>query len=114
MGFRVNNERTFAEYVEQDIVVNGDSPNAYIYKRLDSQTTKPVSERSWYVEVPIPNKLNGKRLSLKTSDKREARRKVNMKVTQITTDLTKVIDVFGRSVQDFVEQFLNGKCLYSW
>ena len=43
MGFRGNNERTFAEYVELDIAVNDDSPNAYIYKRLDSETNKPVS-----------------------------------------------------------------------
>ena len=109
MGFRGNNERTFAEYVELDIAVNDDSPNAYIYKRLDSQITKPVSERSWYVGVPIPNQGNGKRLSLKTADEREARRKANMNVAQITTDLAMGIDVCGRSVQDFVEQFLYDK-----
>ena len=46
MGFRGNNERTFAEYVELDIAVNDDSPNAYIYKRLDSEIEKPVSQKS--------------------------------------------------------------------
>ena len=60
MGFRGNNERTFAEYVELDIAVNDDSPNAYIYKRLDSETNKPVSERTWYVGIHIPNTGNGK------------------------------------------------------
>tara|TARA_B100000902_G_C26998489_1_gene758649 strand:+ start:417 stop:725 length:309 start_codon:yes stop_codon:yes gene_type:complete len=98
MGLRGNNERTFAEYVELDIAVNDDSPNAYIYKRLDSQITKPVSERSWYLGVPISNQGNGNRLSLKTADEREARRKANMKVAQITTDLAIGIDVCGRSV----------------
>ena len=46
MGFRGNNERTFAEYVELDIAVDDDSPNAYIYKRLDSEIDKPVSQKT--------------------------------------------------------------------
>ena len=66
MGFRGNNSRTFAEYVELEIAVDEYSPNAYLFKRRDSETNKPVSERSWYVGIPIPNKGNGKRLSLGT------------------------------------------------
>ena len=68
MGFRGNNSRTFAEYVELEIAIDEYSPNAYLFKRRDSETNKPVSERSWYVGIPIPNKGNGKRLSLATSD----------------------------------------------
>ena len=33
MGFRVNNDRTFAEYVELDIAVNAESPNSYLFNR---------------------------------------------------------------------------------
>ena len=68
MGFRGNNSRTFAEYVELEIAIDEYSPNAYLFKRIDSETNKPVSERSWYVGIPIPNKCNGKRLSLGTSE----------------------------------------------
>ena len=60
MGFRGNNSRTFAEYVELEIAIDEYSPNAYLFKRRDSETNKPVSERSWYVGIPIPNKGNGK------------------------------------------------------
>ena len=64
MGFRGNNSRTFAEYVELEIAIDEHSPNAYLFKRRDSETNKPVSERSWYVGIPIPNKGNGKRYPL--------------------------------------------------
>ena len=75
MGFRGNNSRTFAEYVELEIAVDEYSPNAYLFKRRDSETNKPVSERSWYVGVLIPNKGNGKRLSLSTPDLPSAKKK---------------------------------------
>lgn len=75
MGFRGNNSRTFAEYVELEIAVDEYSQNAYLYKRRDSETNKPVSERSWYVGIPITKKGNGKRLSLGTSDLSLAKRK---------------------------------------
>ena len=68
MPTRGNNERTFAAYVELEIAVDEYSPNAYLYKRRDSETNKPVSERSCYVGIPITKKGNGKRLSLGTSD----------------------------------------------
>ena len=79
MPARGNNGGTFAEYVELDIAIDEYSPNAYLFKRLDSETNKPVSERSWYVGVPIPNKGNGKRLSLFTYDLALARKKHNKK-----------------------------------
>ena len=63
MPARGNNGGTFAEYVELEIAIDEYSPNAYLFKRLDSETKKPVSERSWYVSVPIQNQLHGKRLS---------------------------------------------------
>ncbi len=75
MGFRGTNRGTFAEYVELEIAINKYFPNAYFFKRLDSETNKPVSVRSWYVGVPIPNKGNGKRLSLFTYDLFLARKK---------------------------------------
>ena len=79
MGFRGNNSRTFAEYVELEIAIDEYSPNAYLFKRRDSETNKPVSDRSWYVGIPIPNKGNGKRLSLGTSDLSLAKRKAQKK-----------------------------------
>ena len=109
MGFRGNNERTFAEYVELDIAVNDDSPNAYIYKRLDSETNKPVSERTWYVGIPIPNKGNGKRLSLRTSDLSNAKKKALQKVVNIMSDLDQGVDVCGSKVQVMVDEFLSKK-----
>ena len=66
MGFRGNKRGTFVEYVELEIAVDEYSPNAYLFKRRDSETNKPVSEKSLYVGIPIPNKGNGKRLSLNT------------------------------------------------
>ena len=66
MGFRGNNKRTFAEYIALYIAVDEYSHNAYLFKRRDSETNKPVSEKSLYVGIPIPNKGNGKRLSLST------------------------------------------------
>ena len=109
MGFRGNNERTFAEYVELDIAVNDDSPNAYIYKRLDSETNKPVSERTWYVGIPIPNKGNGKRLSLRTSDLSNAKKKALQKVVNIMSDLDQGVDVCGSKVQVMIDEFLSKK-----
>ena len=38
MGFRGNNSHTFTEYVELDIAIDEYSPNAYLFKRLDSET----------------------------------------------------------------------------
>ena len=46
MGFRGNNSRTFAKYVELVTAIDEYSPNAYLFKRRDSETNKPVSERS--------------------------------------------------------------------
>ena len=66
MGFRGNNSRTFAEYVELEIAIDQYSPNAYLYKRRDSETNKPISERSWYVGIPITKKGNGKRFGIFT------------------------------------------------
>ena len=109
MGFRGNNERTFAEYVELDIAVNDDSPNAYIYKRLDSETNKPVSERTWYVGIPIPNKGNGKRLSLRTSDLSNAKKKALQKVVNIMSDLDQGVDVCGSEVQVMIDEFFSKK-----
>ena len=94
MGFRGNNKRTLAEYFELDIAVNDDSPNAQIYKRLDSETNKPISERTWYVGIPIPNKGNGKRLSLRTSDLSNAKKKALQKVVNIMSDLDQGVDIF--------------------
>ena len=55
MGFRGNNSRTFAEYVELEIAIDEYSPNAYLFKRRDSETNKPVSERScmWVSQFQI-------------------------------------------------------------
>ena len=79
MGFRGKNSRTFAEYVELEIAIDEYSPNAYLFKRRDSESIKPVSDRSWYVGIPIPNKGNGKRLSLSTYDLSLERKKHNKK-----------------------------------
>ena len=68
MGFRGNNSRTFAEYVELEIAIDEYSPNAYLFKRRDSETNKPFSDRSWYGGIPIPDKDNGKRLSHGTDE----------------------------------------------
>ena len=105
MGFRGNNSRTFAEYVELEIAVDEYSPNAYLFKRRDSETNKPFSERSWYVGIPIPNKGNGKRLSLSTYDLSLARKKAQQKVLDIMADLKLGVDVCGRSVQQMIDVF---------
>ena len=112
MGFRGNNSRTFAEYVELEIAIDEYSPNAYLFKRLDSETNKPVSERSWYVGVPIPNKGNGKRLSLFTYDLALARKKAQQKVLDIMADLKLGVDVCGRSVEQMIYSFLEDKKSY--
>ena len=53
MGFCGNRNKrgTFAEYVELEIAIDEYSPNVYLFKRRDSETNKPVSERSWYVGI---------------------------------------------------------------
>ena len=84
MGFHGNNERTFAEYIELDIAVNDDSPNAYIYKSFDSEIDKSVSQKTWYVRIPIPNKGNGKRLSLRILDLSSAKNKAIQKLEERT------------------------------
>ena len=112
MGFRGNNSRAFAEYVELEIAVDEYSPNAYLFKRRDSETNKPVSDRSWYVGIPIPNKGNGKRLSLGTSDLSLAKRKAQQKVVSISADLQLGVDVCGRSVQQMIDVFLEEKQCY--
>ncbi len=115
MGFRGNNSRTFAEYVELEIAIDEYSPNAYLFKRRDSETNKPVSERSWYVGIPIPNKGNGKRLSLSTYDLSLARKKAQQKVLDIMADLKLGVDVCGRSVEQMIYSFLEDKkILCSW
>ena len=112
MGFRGNNRRTFAEYVELEIAIDEYSPNAYLFKRRDSETNKPVSERSWYVGIPIPNKGNGKRLSLSTYDLSLARKKVQQKVLDILADLKLGVDVYGRSIEHMIYSFLEDKKSY--
>ena len=109
MGFRGNNERTFAEYVELDIAVDDESPNASIYKRLDSEIDKPVSERTWYVRIPIPNKGNGKRLSLRTSELPIAKKKAIQKIVNIMSDLDQGVDICGSKVQKMIDEFLSKK-----
>ena len=109
MPARGNNGGTFAEYVELEIAIDEYSPNAYLFKRLDSETNKPVSERSWYVGVPIPNKGNGKRLSLFTYDLALARKKAQQKVLDIMADLKLGVDVCGRSVEQMIYSFLEDK-----
>ena len=48
-GFHWINLDTYADYVEYDIDIDIDidenSWNAYLFKRLDSETDKPVSEK---------------------------------------------------------------------
>ena len=112
MGFRGNNSRTFAEYVELEIAIDEYSPNAYLFKRRDSETNKPVSERSWYMGIPIPNKGNGKRLSLSTYDLSLARRKAQQKVLDIMADLKLGVDVCGRSVEQMIYSFLEDQKSY--
>ena len=46
MVFRGNNGLTYAEYVELDIAFADYSPNAYLFKRLERETYKSVSEKS--------------------------------------------------------------------
>ena len=73
-----------------------------IFSKVDSETNKPVSERSWYVGIPISNKGNGKRLSLSTYDLSLARRKAQQKVLDIMADLKLGVDVCGRSVEQII------------
>ena len=75
MGFRGNNSRTFAEYFELEIAIDEYSPNAYLFKRLDSETNKPVSEKTLSLAIPIPYKANDKRLSLRIHDLSSAKNK---------------------------------------
>ena len=98
MGFQGNNSHTFAEQVDLEIPVDEYSPNAYLFKRRDSETNKPVSERSWYVGIPISKKGNGKRLSLGTSDLPSAKKKVLQKVFNIISDLDQGIAYFHCSL----------------
>ena len=112
MPARGNNGGTFAEYVELEIAIDEYSPNAYLFKRRDSETNKPVSERSWYVGIPIPNKGNGKRLSLSTYDLSLARKKAQQKVLDIMADLKLGVDVCGRSVEQLIYSFLEDKKSY--
>ena len=60
--FRGNNSRTFGEYRELKIAIDEYFPNAYLFKRRDSQTNKSVRHRSCNMGIPIPNKGNRKRL----------------------------------------------------
>ena len=108
MPARGNNGGTFAEYVELEIAIDEYSPNAYLFKRLDSETNKPVSERSWYVGIPIPNKGNGKRLSLSTYDLSLARRKAQQKVLDIMADPKGS----GKKNNHQSNQLLLMRCLY--
>ena len=73
-----------------------------IFSKVDSETNKPVSERSWYVGITISNKGNGKRLSLSTYDLSLARRKAQQKVLDIMADLKLGVDVCGRSVEQII------------
>ena len=93
MPARGNKRGTFVEYVELEIAIDEYSPNAYVFKRLDSETNKSVSERSWYVGVPIPNKGNAKRLSLFNYDLSLGRKKAQQTVLDIMTDLKLGVDV---------------------
>ena len=106
MGFRGNNERTFAEYVELDIAVDDDSPNAYIYKRLDSEIDKPVSQKTWYVRIFVPNKGKGKRLSFRTSELSIAKKKALQKIVNILSDLDQGVDICGSNVQKMIEDII--------
>ena len=82
------------------------------FKRLDSKIYKPVSERTCYVGIPISNKGNGKRLSLRTSDLSNAKKKALQKVANIMSDLDQGVDVCGSKVQVMIDAFLMKYMLY--
>ena len=109
MGVRGKNKDTFAVWEELDIAVDDDSPFAYIYKRLDSEKHKDIEDRSWYIGIPVPNSKNGKRLSLRTSNKDQAKRKARQKVIEVMKDLQTGVDIVGTPVRDFVKAFLRHK-----
>ena len=73
MGARGNNEKTYACYEEiSNLRVDVDAPPVAIYKRLDSELSKDIEDRTYQIIIPIPNNKNGKRKSLRTSDRDRA------------------------------------------
>ena len=60
MGARGNNEKTYACYEEiSNLRVDVDAPPVAIYKRLDSELSKDIEDRTYQIIIPIPNNKNG-------------------------------------------------------
>ena len=74
MGFRVNNDRTFAEYVELDIAVNAESPNSYLFNRQTSKLINQLVKELRIYVFPLYINVMGK-LSLLTLDLSNGKKK---------------------------------------
>ena len=62
MGVRGNNNKTYALWEEiSHLRVDVDAPPVQIYKRLDTETSKDVVDRTYQVIIPVPNSKNGVR-----------------------------------------------------
>ena len=110
MGARGNNEKTYACYEEiSNLRVDVDAPPVAIYKRLDSELSKDIEDRTYQIIIPIPNNKNGKRKSLRTSDRDRAIKKAEEEVIDLKVQLRMGVKVIATSVRKLVDDFLKQK-----
>ncbi len=110
MGARGNNEKTYACYEEiSNLRVDVYAPPIAIYKRLDSELSKDIEDRTYQIIIPIPNNKSGKRKSLRTSDRDRAIKKAEEEVIDLKVQLRMGVKVIAISVRKLVDDFLKQK-----
>ena len=110
MGVRGNNNKTYALWEEiSHLRVDVDAPPVQIYKRLDTETSKDVVDRTYQVIIPVPNSKNGVRKSLKTSNRDRAIIKASDEVVNVRTQIQQGVNLRSTPVSKLVEAFLDHK-----
>ena len=108
MGTKGNNQKSYGCYEElPSLRVSPDAEIPYMYKRLDTDLSKPVEDRSYYIRIPIPQQ-GGVRKSLKVADRNSAIRKAE----ELVLDIKVTMKVGGTVVRFPVQELADRFCKY--
>ena len=108
MGTKGKNQKSYGCYEElPSLRVSPDAEIPYMYKRLDTDLSKPVEDRSYYIRIPIPQH-GGVRKSLKVADRNSAIRKAE----ELVLDIKVTMKVGGTVVRFPVQELADRFCKY--
>ena len=117
MGTKGINKKSYACFEELPMLrVTPDAEIPYIYKRLDSDLSKEIEYRKYYIRVPVP-KQGGVRKCLKVIDRETAIQRAEEIVIDIKVAMRSGGTVVKFPVQELADRFCKYKKSYvrgSW